>query len=80
MVKDRSFYRSFFLMLLMLVAQNVIILGVNLADNVMVASYTDPLIAGETALAGVTAVNQMQFVLQQVIIGLGDALVSIAAQ
>lgn len=74
MVKDSRFYKSFFSMMLMLMLQNIIILSVNLADNIMVTSYS------ETALAGVAAVNQIQFVLQQVVMGLGDALVSICSQ
>ena len=74
MVKDKSFYKNFFSMMVMLVLQNVIILSVNLADNVMVSAYS------EDALSGVAAVNQLQFVLQQIIMGCGDALVSICSQ
>lgn len=61
-------------MMVMLVLQNVIILSVNLADNIMVTSYS------QDALSGVSAVNQIQFVLQQVVMALGDALVSICSQ
>ena len=74
MVKDIKFYKRFFSMMALLVLQNVIMLGVNLADNVMVSSYS------ENALSGVTAVNQVQFVLQQIIMGCSDALVSICSQ
>ena len=74
MVKDRKFYKTFFSMMIMLVLQNVIILSVNLADNIMVTSYS------QDALSGVAAVNQIQFVLQQIVMGLGDALVSICSQ
>lgn len=74
MVKDIRFYKSFFSMMIMLVLQNIIILSVNLADNIMVTSYS------QDALSGVAAVNQIQFVLQQVVMGLGDALVSICSQ
>lgn len=74
MIKDKRFYKAFFSMMIMLVLQNVIILSVNLVDNIMVTSYS------EDALSGVAAVNQLQFILQQIVMGLGDALVSICSQ
>lgn len=74
MVKERKFYKTFFSMMFMLVLQNVIILSVNLADNIMVTSYS------QDALSGVAAVNQIQFILQQIVMALGDALVSICSQ
>lgn len=74
LVKDKSFYKHFFSMMFLLVLQNVIALSVNLADNVMVTAYS------ETALSGVAAVNQLQFILQQLMLGTGDALVSICSQ
>ena len=49
-----------------LVLQNVVTLSVNLADNIMLGSYS------ETALAGVTAANQIQFVYQQLLGALGE--------
>ena len=58
----------------MIVLQNIIVLSVNLADNIMVGSYS------ETALSGVAAVNQIQFVFQQIIMGTGDALVVMGSQ
>ena len=72
--KDKSFYKSFFALFGVIVLQNVIVLGVNLADNIMVGYYS------ETALSGVAAVNQLQFVFQQIIMGTGDALVVICSQ
>ena len=74
MIKDKAFYREFFNLYVMLVLQNVIVLGVNLADNIMIGSYS------ETALAGVAAVNQIQFVFQQFIMGCGDAIVVLGSQ
>ena len=56
LTKDKSFYKSFFNLFKVLVLQNVIVLSVNLADNIMIGSYS------ETALSGVAAVNQLQFV------------------
>ena len=72
--RERSFYKDFFSIYWFLLLQNVIVLSVNLADNIMVGGYS------EVALSGVAAVNQIQFVLQQVIMGAGDAMVVIATQ
>ncbi len=74
MTKDKSFYKQFFSLYWVLVLHNVIALGVNLADNIMIGSYN------ETSLAGVAAVNQVQFVYQQIIMGSGDALVVVGSQ
>ena len=54
--------------------QNIIVLSVNLADNVMIGGYS------EISLSGVAAVNQIQFILQQVINGVGDVIVVLASQ
>lgn len=72
--KDNAFYRNFFSIYVALVLQNVVTLSVNLADNIMLGAY------GETALAGVAAVNQIQFVYQQLIMALGDGLVILGSQ
>ena len=58
----------------MLVLQNVVTLSVNLADNIMLGAFS------ETALSGVTTVNQVQFVFQQLIMALGDGLVIFGSQ
>jgi len=74
LTKDRSFYKNFFRLFSMIVLQNVIVLSVNLADNIMIGAYS------ETALSGVAAVNQLQFIFQQVVMGTGDALVTLGSQ
>ena len=74
MVRDKKFYRDFFAMWIVLVLQNVITLSVNLADNMMLGAYS------ETALAGVAAVNQIQFVFQQLLISFGEAAVILGTQ
>lgn len=58
----------------MLVLFNIITLGVNLLDNVMVSAYS------ESAMAGVSAVNQVQFLFQQLMLGAGDAAVVLGSQ
>jgi len=72
--EKESFYKSFFSLYMALVLQNVITLSVNLTDNVMLGAYS------ETALSGAAAVNQIQFVFQQVLNGLGDGLVIVCSQ
>ena len=57
-----------------LVLQNVATLSVNLADNMMLGAYS------EVSLSGVAAVNQIQFVYQQLLLALGDGLVIFCSQ
>ena len=74
LVKDRSFYKAFFAMLVVLVMQNVITIAVNLADNIMLGAYS------EVSLSGVAAVNQVQFVYQQILHGISEGAVIIGTQ
>ena len=74
MTRDRVFHRTFWPLMLLLVMQNAITLSVNLLDNVMLGGYS------ESALAGAASANQIFFVLQQLITGIADGLVIIAAQ
>jgi len=72
--KDKSFYKAFFPLLLIITLQQVSALLVNLVDNVMLGRYT------ELALSGATLVNQIQFTLQQVSAGIGMGVVVLASQ
>jgi len=72
--QNREFYRSFFSLYIVLVLQNVVTLSVNLADNIMLGSYS------EAALSGVAAVNQIQFVFQQLVSGFGEGVVILCTQ
>ena len=74
LIKDKKFYRSFLMLCLPIVLQNVIALSVNLTDNLMLGRYA------ESALSGVTAVNQIQFIYQNLLMGIGDGMVILAAQ
>ena len=74
LVKDPAFYKTFFSIWSVLVLHNIITLGVNLLDNVMVSAYS------EAAMAGVSAVNQVQFLFQQLMLGAGDAVVVLGSQ
>ncbi|MDO4272445.1 MAG: MATE family efflux transporter [Eubacteriales bacterium] len=61
-------------MYIVLVLQNVISLSVNLADNIMLGAYS------EASLSGVAAVNQIQFIFQQLLTAIGDGLVILCSQ
>lgn len=72
--KDKNLYKSFFGIWRMLVLNNVITLGVNLADNIMLGRFSEP------ALSGVTACNQLQFIFSQLIQGAGVTAVAVCSQ
>lgn len=74
LTRDKSFYKQFFSLYWVLVLHNIIILGVNLADNIMIGSYS------ETALSGVGAINQIQFIFQQIVMSAGSGLVALGSQ
>ena len=74
LTKDKSFYKSFFSLCCVLILNNVIILGVNLADNIMLGNYS------EAALSGAAACNQLQFIFQQLITGIGSCMVMMGSQ
>ncbi len=74
MIRERNFYKEFFMMWIVLVLQNVITLSVNLADNIMLGAYS------EAALSGVAAVNQIQFVYQQILTAFGESVVIMSTQ
>lgn len=70
----KKFYKSFFSLYFLLVFQNVITLSVNLADNIMLGAYS------EASLSGVTAVNQIQFIFQQMLSAVGEGIVVLGSQ
>ena len=72
--KDRAFYKTFLRLCLALMLEQAVILSVNLADNLMLGTYS------EAALSGVAAVNQIQFVYQQIVYGIGNALIVLGSQ
>lgn len=76
MTKDsRSyFYKSFFLMLISIAMQNVLVYSVNLADNVMLGRFS------ENSMSGVGLVNQIQFLLQMLVTGTGEGITVIASR
>ncbi len=72
--RDKSFYRGFFALLAVITLQQLASLAVNLADNIMLGSYT------ELALSGATLVNQIQFILQQLVAGIGMGVSVLGSQ
>ena len=61
-------------MTFILALQNLITCAVNLADNVMLGAYA------ETSLSGAAVVNQIQFILQMLTMGIGEGMVVLGAQ
>ena len=72
--RDKTFYRALFPILLTIALQNLVAYSVNMADNIMLGSYS------QTALSGAATVNQIFFVVQQLALGIGDGLVALATQ
>ena len=72
--RDKQFYRSLFRLLLVVAMQNVVAYSVNVADNLMLGSYS------QAALSGAATVNQIQFLVQQITIAIGDGMVMLSAQ
>ena len=73
LTKDRSFYRWFFRLTLTIALQNLVVFSVNLADNIMLGAYQ------ETSLSGVALVNQIQFLLQMLNMGVGEGIVVLSS-
>ena len=72
--KDKAFYKALFSMLVIVSLQNLVAFSVNMADNIMLGSYS------QNALSGAATVNQIFFVIQQFALALGNALVALSSQ
>jgi len=72
--RDRTFYKNFIRLALALMLEQAVVLSVNLADNMMLGTYS------QAALSGVAAVNQIQFVYQQAVYSIGNALIMLGSQ
>lgn len=72
--KDKSFYRSLFLLSLPIALQNLVTFAVGLADNVMIGAL------GDTAVSGVYMGNQIQTLLQVFSGGIEGSILILAAQ
>lgn len=74
LTKDKQFYHSFIRLCVTLMLEQAVILSVNLADNLMLGTYS------EASLAGVAAVNQIQFVFQQLVYAVTNAMIVLGSQ
>jgi len=72
--ETNEMYKNFFRLAAIIVFQNMITFSVNVADNIMLGSYN------QIALSAAASVNQIQFLFQQISFGLGEGLVTLAAQ
>ena len=70
----KRLYKTFFPLLLVISLQQLCSLTVNLADNMMLGGYS------ELALSGATLVNQIQFMLQSFVTGIGTGVSVLGAQ
>jgi putative MATE family efflux protein len=74
MIKSRQFYKTFTILTLSLALQSLLSYSVNLMDNVMLGAYS------ETALSGSALCNQYQFLLQMLVLGIGEGIVVLGSQ
>lgn len=72
--RDPSFYKTLFKMLVVVALQNLVAYSVNMADNIMLGSYS------QASLSAAATVNQVFFMVQQFALSIGNALVVLAAQ
>jgi len=70
----KKLYRTFFPLLVVIALQGIVTLAVNLADNIMLGAYN------ETALSGAALVNQVHFILQSLVSGVGTGLAALTTQ
>lgn len=74
LARDRHFYQNLFRLILIVSLQNILAYSVNVADNIMLGGYS------QAALSGAATVNQIQFLVQQITIAIGDAMVMLNTQ
>ena len=74
MIREKQFYKTFFVLALSLALQNLLISSVNMMDTVMLGRYS------QNAMSGVSLCNQVQFMLQMLVEGAGEGAVVLGAQ
>lgn len=72
--RDKNFYRTFFRLMLVVALQNLVAYSVNMLDNMMLGSYS------QNALSGAATVNQVFFIINQLAIAIGNALIVMSSQ
>ncbi len=73
-VREKKFYTNFFSLMSIMVLQSIVTTAVSLADNVMLGNYS------ESALSGVALAVQIQFILNMVVMGVGEGIVVLSTQ
>ncbi len=73
-IRDKKFYHVLSKMIVGIAFQNLIAYSVNMLDNIMLGSYS------QTALSGAAMVNHLFFIVQQIGMAIGNALVVLASQ
>ena len=74
LTRDKSFYKTVVRLMTAIIFQNLISYSVNMADNIMLGMYS------QNALSGAATVNQIQFMVQQLTLAVGDSIVVIGGQ
>ena len=74
LVREKGFYKTFYVLTAGIALQSLITFAVNLADNMMLGSYS------EASMSGAALVNQIQFLLQCIISGVASGVAILAAQ
>jgi len=73
-LRDRDFYRKTFLLMLPVVLQQLITVGINFLDNIMIGSF------GEVSIAAAAFSNQAYAFFQFICMGLGSGAVVMSSQ
>lgn len=73
-VTESKFYKNFLKLTLLIALQNIIVIGVNLSDNLMLGGYS------ENALSGAALANQIQFMVSMLVMGASQAVVIMASR
>lgn len=71
---DTAFFKRFLALTITIAMQNLIVYSVGLADNLMLGGYS------EDALSGVALANQIQFLLQMMVMGVGEGMIVLTSQ
>lgn len=72
--RDKNFYQTFFRLMFVVALQNLVAYSVNMLDNIMLGSYS------QDALSGAATVNQIFFIVNQLALAIGNALIVMSSQ
>ena len=73
-VRDKQFYKTVFMMALPVVLQNMITIGVNMLDTIMLGAY------GEIQLSGASLANEFISLYQILCMGIGGGAAVLTSQ